>query len=180
VDEADDDSSSRTQSGVSSGSPSTRRERPEIRKPADLRSAIVAGSTLGRYVVRRVLGAGAMGVVYDADDPELDRCVALKVIRPELSAGPRARARVMREARALAQLSHPNVVQVYDVGMLGEQVFIAMELVRGTTLRKKLGIATPWRSTVDISASGPRVGGSARRAADSSRLQARQCPARRR
>jgi WD40 repeat protein/serine/threonine protein kinase len=149
VDEPDDvpGSRSRTPSDVSSGAASTRRERPE-RRPAGPPISIVAGATLGRYVISRVLGAGAMGVVYDAYDPELDRSVALKVIRPELSAGPRARARVVREARALAQLSHPNVVQVYDVGMLGEQVFIAMELVRGTTLRKKLGIATPWRSTV--------------------------------
>ncbi|MBK7539742.1 MAG: serine/threonine protein kinase [Myxococcales bacterium] len=91
------------------------------------------GAKLGRYVISGRLGAGAMGVVYGAVDPELGREVAIKVLRrPD----PQLRDRLGREARAMAQVSHPNVVAVYDVGAVGEQVYIAMELVRGQTLRQ--------------------------------------------
>ena len=107
-----------------------------------------SGTTLGRYIVGDVLGAGAMGVVYDAYDPDLDRPVAMKVIPSEASFGPRAHARLIREARALAQLSHPNVVQVHDVGFVGDQVFIAMERVAGTTLRQMFNGNAPWRTVV--------------------------------
>ena len=83
------------------------------------------------------LGAGGMGVVYAAYDPELDRKVAVKLLHPRLAGsveGERARGRLLREAQALARLSHPNVVAVYDVGTYQEQVFIAMEFVRGASL----------------------------------------------
>jgi serine/threonine protein kinase len=99
-----------------------------------------AGATVGRYVLVSEIGAGAMGVVWSAHDPELERHVAVKVLRPEL-ADRDARSRMMREARAMARLAHPNVVAVYDVGDHGEQVFVAMELVPGATLAKWL--ATP-------------------------------------
>ncbi len=88
---------------------------------------------VGRFVVHRRLGAGAMGIVFEAWDPKLDRKIALKLLR-----GPRADARaaerLLREARALAQLRHPNVVAVHDVGVHAGQVFIAMDFVEGTTL----------------------------------------------
>ncbi len=95
-----------------------------------------AGDTLGRYVVLSRLGVGAMGVVYAAFDPELDRKVALKIINSErsgadLTAG---RQRLVREAQALARLSHPNVVSVHDVGTHDNQVYVAMEFVEGETL----------------------------------------------
>jgi tetratricopeptide (TPR) repeat protein len=80
-----------------------------------------------------------MGIVYAAYDPELDRKVALKVLRAELLAelkGQGAQARLLREAQAMARLSHPNVISVHDVGALGTQVFIAMELVEGKTLTR--------------------------------------------
>ncbi|HET9627238.1 MAG TPA: protein kinase [Kofleriaceae bacterium] len=96
------------------------------------------------------VGTGGMGVVYSARDPDLDRNIALKVLRPELSVEARSRARLLGEARAMAQLSHPNVVPVYDVGVLDDHVFIAMELVDGVTLRRKLDRATPWRTVVQI------------------------------
>ena len=88
------------------------------------------GHTVGRYVVLGELGAGGMAVVYAAYDAELDRKVALKLVRAE----PERRARVRREAQAMARLSHPNVAQVYDVGELDDSVFIAMEHVTGRTL----------------------------------------------
>ena len=77
-----------------------------------------------------------MGEVYAAHDPELDRKVAIKVLRGGAeSESPEGRTRLMREAQAIARVSHPNVVVVYDVGTLGKRVFIAMELVEGHTLR---------------------------------------------
>jgi serine/threonine protein kinase len=90
------------------------------------------GARLGRFVVLHSLGAGGMGVVYAAYDPTLDRKVAIKLLRAD--ARVEQRARITREAQAMARLSHPNVVQVYEVGTVGEQVFIAMELIEGGTL----------------------------------------------
>ncbi len=90
-------------------------------------------STIDRYVVRRKLGAGGMGVVYVAHDPELNREVAIKMLRPGVAA-----SRLRREARSLARLSHPNVVAVHDVGEHDGQVFVAMALVDGVDLRQWL------------------------------------------
>jgi serine/threonine-protein kinase len=92
------------------------------------------GTPLGRYIVLELLGRGGMGVVYRAFDPELDRSVAVKLLRTD---GRRSaeRDRLVREGRAMAKLSHPNVVAVYDVGAIDDQVFVAMELVEGATLR---------------------------------------------
>jgi tetratricopeptide (TPR) repeat protein len=95
------------------------------------------GASVGRYVVLDGVGAGAMGVVYAAYDPELDRKVALKLLKSARSDGV-GRLRLLREAQALAKLSHPNVVAVHDVGTSGEQVFIAMEFVAGVTLAQRL------------------------------------------
>ncbi len=78
------------------------------------------------------LGAGAMGVVYAAYDPKLDRKVALKLLKKK-GQDEEMRARLVREAQALAQLQHPHVVSVYDVGTVDDQVFVAMELVAGDT-----------------------------------------------
>jgi hypothetical protein len=111
-----------------------------VEEPAD-----PAGRRVSRYVLGERLGAGAMGVVYAATDPELRRNVAVKLMRGAWvrSGGAAARARVIREARALARISHPNVIAVHDVGMLGDEVFIAMELVRGANLRAYLRDARP-------------------------------------
>ena len=99
------------------------------------------GSTIGRYVVLEELGAGGMGIVYAAYDPELDRKIAIKVLLPsrmvddEVSGG---KARLIREAQALARLSHPNVVNVHDVGEVDGRVFVAMEHIDGSTLKQWL------------------------------------------
>ncbi|MCX4242308.1 serine/threonine-protein kinase [Paraliomyxa miuraensis] len=87
----------------------------------------------GRYVVLDVLGQGGMGVVLKGYDEELDRQVAIKVLHRELDEQHTARLR--REAQAMAKLSHPNVVQVYEVGELEGQTFVAMELCKGKTVR---------------------------------------------
>jgi predicted Ser/Thr protein kinase len=94
-----------------------------------------AGERVGRYEVAWVLGRGGMGVVYEARDPALDRRVALKVMRADLSVAAAGSERLVREARALARLSHPNVVAVHDVGEDAGRLFVAMEMVRGSTLR---------------------------------------------
>lgn len=88
------------------------------------------GGRVGRYWLRKELGAGGMGVVYEGYDPDLERPVAVKLLHAAFD-----RERLSREARALAKVSHPNVVAVFDVGTFGARAFIAMELVDGVTLR---------------------------------------------
>lgn len=89
---------------------------------------------IDRFIVVGRIGAGAMGVVFEAYDPQLERTIALKLLHPHADRDPVARERMLREARSLAKLSHPNVVSVFEVGEHGDDVFIAMELVRGQTL----------------------------------------------
>jgi tetratricopeptide (TPR) repeat protein/tRNA A-37 threonylcarbamoyl transferase component Bud32 len=99
---------------------------------------LAEGERLGRYVLLEKLGVGGMGVVYAAYDPRLNRRVAIKLLIPRAFADARTtegRTRLLREAQAMAQLQHPNVVGVHDVGEHGGSVFIAMEFVEGTTLR---------------------------------------------
>ncbi|MFP2911526.1 serine/threonine-protein kinase, partial [Pyxidicoccus sp. 3LFB2] len=95
------------------------------------------GARVGRFLPLKVLGQGGMGVVYAAYDPDLDRKVAVKLLRVAGSARAleAGRTRLLREAQAMARISHPNVIPVFEVGTWEEQVFVAMELVEGGTLR---------------------------------------------
>ena len=93
---------------------------------------------IGRFALLERLGAGRMGEVYAAYDHRLDRKVAIKLVRGSGQTNPVADRRLLREAQTLAQLSHPNVVQVYDAGVFEGRVFIAMEFVRGTTMTRWL------------------------------------------
>ncbi len=103
-----------------------------ITKAVRIRAPNKVGTTLGRYTIIERLGAGAMGVVYRAEDKELGRHVALKQLhQPDLA----LTARLIREARSMAQVNHPNVVAVYDVGVVDDTTYIAMELVTGESLR---------------------------------------------
>ncbi|HZX00708.1 MAG TPA: serine/threonine-protein kinase [Bacilli bacterium] len=113
--------------------------------------ALRPGAVVGRYVVGDMLGGGAMGVVHAAWDPELGRRVALKLLHPDegLDAGA-ARDRLLREAQAMARLQHPNVASVYEVGTVGDRVFLAMELVAGTTLRAWMRPGRPWAEVCDV------------------------------
>ncbi len=90
---------------------------------------------VGRFALLRKLGQGGMGSVYAAYDDQLDRKVALKFLHPDQAHDERAIHRLLREAQALARLSHPNLVPVFDVGRIEDQVYLAMELVPGTTIR---------------------------------------------
>jgi len=110
--------------------------------PPEPRVTFAPGTAINRYVILSEVGAGGMGVVYAAFDPELNRKIALKILIPKANERQRsadqAATRLMREAQAIARLSHPNVVTVYDVGRHGEAVFVAMEFIEGLTLSKWL------------------------------------------
>jgi eukaryotic-like serine/threonine-protein kinase len=95
----------------------------------------ILGTRVGRYLIESVLGRGGMGVVFRARDTVLDREVALKLVPPELLVEPERRARFVREGRSAAAATHANIAAVYDVGEIDGQVFLAMELVEGETLR---------------------------------------------
>jgi len=110
---------------------------------------MVRGDTVGRYALVEMIGRGAMGRVYAAHDPQLDRRVALKIVRSDRFAQAATRARLSREARAMAKVTHPGVVTVYDAGELDDGVFIAMELVDGSTLAHWLATERrEWREIV--------------------------------
>ena len=96
------------------------------------------GSTVGRYVLLSHLGSGGMGTVYSARDQDLDRTVALKFLSSNVIASGSAE-RLIREAKALSSLNHPNIVTVYEVIRFGSSVAIAMELIEGQALRELCG-----------------------------------------
>ncbi|MEZ4449418.1 MAG: protein kinase [Nannocystaceae bacterium] len=108
----------------------------------NLRSALEAAifptpgepGRIDRFTVLRVLGEGGMGVVYAAYDEELDRRVAIKLVRAEMNDGTQGHSRILREAQAMARVSHPNVVQVYQVDRFAGQIYVAMEFVKGMPL----------------------------------------------
>src|SRR5450432_2835219 len=109
--------------------------------------ALDRGATVGRYVILAPVGRGAMGEVYAAFDPELNRKVALKLLRSNRD-GVEGRTRLLREAQAIAKLQHPNVVVVFDVGTFDANVFIAMEFVEGRTLGAWLSAAPRSRAEI--------------------------------
>jgi serine/threonine protein kinase/Tfp pilus assembly protein PilF len=127
--------------------------------PSGAREPLPRGASLGRYLLLERLAVGGMGEVYAAFDPQLNRKVALKLLLPSPALGTpaQARLRLLREAQAMAQLTHPNVLPVYDVGEAGERVFIAMELVEGSTLGRWLKEAPrPWREVLRVFAEAGR------------------------
>jgi serine/threonine protein kinase len=123
-----------------------------VDEPPDEEPAVAAGGRIGRFVVLRELGRGAMGVVFAAYDEELDRKVAIKLLhagRGEQAS--HGRAMLLREAQAMAKLSHPNVVAVHEVGVIGGAVFVAMEYVAGVDLHQWLtSERRPWRDAVAV------------------------------
>ncbi|WPB74913.1 serine/threonine-protein kinase [Archangium violaceum] len=134
--------------GTRESAPNTGRSRSQRgRAPEDVPPV----SQVGRYLLLERLGQGGMGVVYAAFDPDLDRKVALKLLQtPDgESASETARARLLREAQAMARVSHPNVIPIFDVGMWGDQVFLAMELADGGTLSGWLEEEHSWREVLE-------------------------------
>jgi serine/threonine protein kinase len=116
--------------------------------------ALEKGAAIDRYVVLGQLGKGGMGEVYAAWDPVLDRKVALKLLKAEHQSSDIAdelRLRLMREAQALARMTHPNVVTVHDVGIVDGQVYLAMEFIEGQTLTKWLAEKPrTWREILSV------------------------------
>jgi hypothetical protein len=104
------------------------------------------GVAIGRYRLLELVGAGGMGMVWGAWDPELERRVALKLVRLTSQA---SRERMLREGQVLARLSHPNIVPIFDIGALGDQVYLVMEWVRGTTLHAYAAAAPGTRAVLD-------------------------------
>ncbi len=126
----------------------TRRQKSQI--AASLFDEPATPIKIGRFTIVRELGAGGMGVVYVAYDEQLDRRVAVKLLRGS-EADTEAKLRLQREAQAMARLSHPNVVTVHEVGTFQGQVFVAMEFIDGMDLRGWLKAERhDWRSVVAI------------------------------
>ena len=109
------------------------------------------GARIDRYQILAAVGRGGMGEVYAAYHPDLDRRIALKVVNESGAGAPEHRARLLREARAIARLSHPNVITVHDAGTVDDRVYIAMEFVEGKTIDAWLRAkALSWREILDV------------------------------
>ena len=109
---------------------------------------LTEGSILGSYEITSLIGKGGMGEVYRAKDKRLGREVAIKVLPEKLADDADALARFEREAKAIAALSHPNILAIFDIGNEEGVAFVVTELLEGETLRQKIrGSAVPWRLT---------------------------------
>ena len=112
---------------------------------------LTAGTRLGPYEIVALLGVGGMGEVYRARDQRLQRDVAIKILPSEFALDTNRRARFEREARSASALSHPNILNVYDIGSFDSSIYIAMELIEGVSLRETLASAPlPTRKLLDI------------------------------
>lgn len=119
--------------------------------PSDGAPRFLPGQRIARFVLVRPAGIGGMGVIFEARDTALDRRVALKLLRADATRDPAAaRQRMLRESRALARLNHPNVVTLYDVGVHGGELYLAMEFVEGDTLGTWMTSPRELREILDV------------------------------
>ena len=108
-------------------------------------------ATVGRYRIIGRLGSGSMGTVFSAFDADLERRIAIKMVRAPKGLGVEMSEWLLKEARALARLEHPNIVRVYEVGTFRGELFVAMELVHGCTLGEWIANASPaWREVLSV------------------------------
>src|SRR5215208_1586102 len=115
---------------------------------------LAAGARLAHYEIESAVGSGGMGVVYRARDMRLGRDVALKVMAPHIASDPVMRSRFETEARAVASLSHPGILSIYELGVADGVPFAVMELLEGRNLRERIAAGPlPWREAVEIAAS---------------------------
>ena len=118
--------------------------------------SLATGLRLAQYEIVAPIASGGMGEVYRARDSRLDRDVAIKVMAAHVAADPTLRQRFESEARAVAALSHPSILSIYELGVVNGLSFAVMELLDGETLRQRLSAgALPWREAVDIAAASP-------------------------
>ncbi len=139
-----------SQTPAPKGPPPTNPDSPEAREHSTEVKLLHKGTSLGRYVLLEKLGAGGMGEVFAAYDPHLDRKVALKLLRAGSLSADEGKARLVREAQAMARLQHPNVAAVHDVGTFDERVFVAMEFIEGETLSEWLRGTRKWTEVVRL------------------------------
>src|SRR5687768_4135489 len=111
---------------------------------------LLPGARLGAYEISAALGAGGMGEVYRARDTRLDRDVAIKVLAAHAAGDAEAAARLTREARAVAAISHPNVLAIFDVGNHEGTAFVVTELLEGTTLREEMTRTLPCPTVLEF------------------------------
>lgn len=152
--EADDPRRAETRGAAEDATAQTVRRGGEASRLDSAPPEAAGGEKIGRYVVQDVLGRGGMGLVYTAFDPVLNRKVAIKVLRARPGKGSHSTGdstRLLREAQAMAQLSHPNVVPVFDFGVAGDDVYVAMALVEGKTLYDWVKETRPdWRRVLTV------------------------------
>src|SRR5262245_2593482 len=112
--------------------------------------SVVSGTRLGRYEIRSLLGAGGMGEVYLAQDTDLDRLVALKILASEFASDQKRVMRFVQEAKAASALNHPNILTIYESGKTDTAAFIATEFVQGLTLRQRMKSCLRLREVLDV------------------------------
>src|SRR5688572_3802470 len=116
-------------------------------------STLAPGSRLAQYEIVSTVGSGGMGVVYRARDTRLGRDVALKVMAPHIASDPLMRTRFETEARAVASLSHPGILSIYELAVADGVPYAVMELLEGRNLRERISKGPlPWREAVEIAA----------------------------
>jgi serine/threonine protein kinase len=113
---------------------------------------LAAGTKLGRYEIRSKIGEGGMGEVYLAQDTQLDRKVALKILPGNLAANQDRICRFTQEAKAAAALNHPNILTVDEIGRTGDTNFFATELVDSVTLRQRMSVPVKLGEVLDVGA----------------------------
>jgi eukaryotic-like serine/threonine-protein kinase len=113
--------------------------------------SLATGSTLGRYEIRSLIGKGGMGEVYLAQDTELDRTAAIKMLPPDVATDQQRLQRFVQEAKAVSALNHPHIITIYEIGSAGESKFIATEFIDGETLRHRMNSGLRLLDVLEIS-----------------------------
>src|SRR5216684_808862 len=112
---------------------------------------LISGTKLGRYEIRSKIGEGGMGEVYRAQDTELDRTVAIKILPEALASDQQRLQRFVQEAKSASALNHPHILTIYEIGTSGSTRFIATEFIEGETLRQRISTGMKLVDILEIS-----------------------------